>query len=116
MSTTGQDRFNQESIYEMKKNTIVPDLVTQSHPAGSTIFTPGLQMWELKRIQSHDRFSSFTGKSAGPNHYKPTRTGTARNGANHRADQIPGEYESKAKQTDKEYGTRNMEPEGKLQW
>lgn len=106
MSIAGQDQFNQESIHEKKKKTIVPDLVTQNHPPGSILFRPGIQMWELKRVQAHDKFNRFTGASAGPNaHYAPTRNPTAPSGANHRADQIPKEYEDKAKQTDNTYGS-----------
>ena len=106
MTLEGQQRYNQESTKEKKTQTIVPDLVTQHHPAHSPIHAPGLQMWEIKRIHSPVSINRFTGRPSGLNQYYKPKRGQIQNAANNRADKIAGEYEAKAKNTDKKYGAQ----------
>ena len=40
--------------------TIVPDLASANHPEGSVLQTPGLQMHEIKRIQSINRTTGIS--------------------------------------------------------
>jgi hypothetical protein len=110
LSTASQNRLNQLSNTEKKKQTIVPDLVTHNHPSSSPIFSNGLQMWELKRVHAVDSFSRFTGRSTGPNSYYRYIRGQPQNAANSRTQKIPAEYEAKAQKTDSLYGTRGASP------
>ena len=105
-----QNRLNQLSNTEKKKQTIVPDLVTHNHPASSPIFSNGLQMWELKRVQAVYTISRFTGRPTGPNSYYKYIRGQQQNAANRRAQKIPAEYEAKAKKTDTSYANRGASP------
>jgi hypothetical protein len=105
MSPASQQRFNQQTNFEKKLQSIVPDIVLENLPADSPIHVAGMQMYELKRVQSYNTCNKTTGLPTGPNpHYTTPRGEILRQGANHRAAQIPLEYEAKALKTDRLYG------------
>ena len=104
-SQRGLDEFNNANERTKRTIGIIPDLVTYNPSEGSPIYSNGPQMWELKRVHSVQAFSRTTGLATGLNkYYKENRGEIFKSAANKREDEIPGEYENKAKYFDVNLG------------
>ena len=63
----GQQTYEKLSRRQRSQQKIVPDLTPSNHIKGSVLQTPGLQMHEIKRIQSILSSNRNTGMSTGLN-------------------------------------------------
>jgi hypothetical protein len=88
-----------------KTLTIVPDLLSNNASDNSPIHAAGPQMWEVKRVHSAVKFSALTGHPNGLNEHYAEHRGTFVRGVERRGEQVPKEYEAKARKTDRNLGT-----------
>mmetsp|Transcript_69316 Transcript_69316/g.136304 ORF Transcript_69316/g.136304 Transcript_69316/m.136304 type:complete len:312 (-) Transcript_69316:110-1045(-) len=104
-NTEGRENFNSLNQNEKRTQNIVPDIVTNRHPVDSVIHANGPQMWEVKRIQSAQKFSATTGLPTGLNEfYRERNRGRFQRGADRRANKCPAEYRAKAIKADRTFG------------
>ena len=66
-SLEGREAYDNLSRRKHSQQTIVPDLTSANHIEGSVLQTTGLQMHEIKRIQSILSFNRNTGIPTGTN-------------------------------------------------
>ena len=66
-SYEGQEAYEALSRRQRSQQTTVPDLTSSNRIGGSVLQTQGLQMHEIKRIQSIPSFNRNTGKPTGLN-------------------------------------------------
>jgi len=98
MSLAGRTAYSNLSREEKSRQCIVPDIVTRHYQSGSPLATNGDQMWEIKRVHGVLKCKA-NGTTEINNYYCGGRKGVER-----REQQIPAEYNSKAKMADRNFG------------